>query len=121
MEVSLVPRPFFATFSRVAKNGLGTRLMLQLELEAESVKFLSERLDCNQKKSFEVEQQTHKQKCVQLAQPILGTVLCTHEVKMQDVKSERLKSRGCRLADHSSSQVSKQQGQSCLHSRPHQL
>ena len=38
--------------------------MLQLELEAESVKFLNERLDSNQKKSLEVEQQTRKQMCV---------------------------------------------------------
>ena len=51
-------------------------------MEAESVKFLSERLDSNQKKSLEVEQQTHKQMCVQLAHPTLGIVLCTHEVTM---------------------------------------
>jgi len=57
--------------------------MLQLELEAESVKFLSEWLDSNQKKSLEVEQQTHKRMCVQSAHPILGIVLCTHEVTMQ--------------------------------------
>ena len=35
--------------------------VLQLELEADSVKFLSERLDSNQKKS--IEQQTHKRMC----------------------------------------------------------
>jgi len=70
--------------------------ILQLELEAESVKFLSERLDSNQKKSLKVEQQTHKQMCVQL--------LCTHEVKMQGRESERLQSRGCKLADHWPSQ-----------------
>ena len=52
-------------------------------MEAESVKFLSEWLDSNQKKSLEVEQQTRKQMCVQLAHPILGIVHCTHEVKMQ--------------------------------------
>ena len=52
-------------------------------MEAESVKFLSEWLDSNQKKSLEVEQQTRKQMCVQLAHPILGIVLCTHEVTMQ--------------------------------------
>ena len=34
--------------------------VLQLELEAESVKFLSEQLESNQKKSLEVEQQTRK-------------------------------------------------------------
>jgi len=53
--------------------------MFQLELEAESMKFLSERLDSNQKKSLEVEQQTHKRMCVQLAQPTLDIVHCTHD------------------------------------------
>jgi len=57
--------------------------MLQLEVEAESVKFLSERLDSNQNKSLEVGQQTRKQTCVQSTHPILGVVHCTHEVKMQ--------------------------------------
>ena len=37
--------------------------MLQLELKAESVKFLSERLDSNQKKSSEVEQHGFMNKC----------------------------------------------------------
>ena len=53
--------------------------MFQLELEAESMKFLSERLDSNQKKSLEVEQQTHKRMCVQLAQPTLDIVRCMHD------------------------------------------
>ena len=88
--------------------------MLQLELEAGSMKFFSEWLDSNQKKSLEVERR------LRFSHPMYTwhSTLCT---RCRDVKSERLKSRGCRLADHSSSQVSKQQGQSCLHSHPHQL
>ena len=46
--------------------------ILQLELEAESVKFLSQRLDSNQEKSSEAEQQTRKRTYVQTAHPLLG-------------------------------------------------